>query len=165
MSTDFHCVVHHNVDMSRIHNRLKEHIIVYDPPYDLETLMLPFIARVGRRVRIVVHHNTRNLSIIDADIRHHVLRTAISGFQRHRLHSLPDFAEMRMNPMLHRPEPVHIQQSNAHAVSTGKQCSICLETIMSNNLRCLPCAHMFHDTCISRWFLESESCPECRMNT
>lgn len=43
-------------------------------------------------------------------------------------------------------------------------CSICLEDVSEGaRVRCLnECEHIFHNTCIEKWFLEKTCCPTCR---
>lgn len=42
-------------------------------------------------------------------------------------------------------------------------CSICLvEWERGDRLRCLPCGHEFHQSCIDPWLSTHSSCPECR---
>jgi len=40
-------------------------------------------------------------------------------------------------------------------------CTICLMEI-TNNIKALPCAHVFHTHCIDRWLRLKNSCPLCR---
>lgn len=43
-------------------------------------------------------------------------------------------------------------------------CSICMERMNSEqDIRCLPCMHMFHDRCVEGWLLSSRTCPSCRI--
>lgn len=41
-------------------------------------------------------------------------------------------------------------------------CPICLEEEKQIFARKLSCKHLFHDSCISRWFQEKKTCPCCR---
>ena len=43
-------------------------------------------------------------------------------------------------------------------------CSICLDEYqVEDKCRCLPCAHVFHSKCISKWLMErSSTCPLCK---
>ena len=160
MSTQLNCIVHHDTNVTQLSSLLKEHAIVYDPPYNLSSLLSPYIARQGRRLQIIVHHSSRNISIVDDDIRHHVLQTTIAAFQSHQLSMAPVnllAASHRSRPTVSRPTV------SASVQDTGKQCSICFDTITSDQLHCLPCAHVFHDSCVRRWFEESASCPVCRL--
>lgn len=43
------------------------------------------------------------------------------------------------------------------------ECCICLEKLASADIEALPCAHVFHSHCITRWFSESDSCPLCNL--
>lgn len=43
------------------------------------------------------------------------------------------------------------------------QCSVCAETIkLGDEVRKLPCTHIFHKTCIDVWVLQHGTCPNCR---
>ncbi|XP_039060454.1 uncharacterized RING finger protein C57A7.09-like [Hibiscus syriacus] len=46
---------------------------------------------------------------------------------------------------------------------SGKDCPICLEelTVGSEGV-CMPCLHVFHDTCIVAWLNKKKHCPCCR---
>ena len=44
-----------------------------------------------------------------------------------------------------------------------EKCSICLEDYSEKKrMQFLPCRHYFHPICITKWSLESSSCPVCR---
>lgn len=43
---------------------------------------------------------------------------------------------------------------------TTSECSICMSS--SDDTVILPCNHTFHMGCISRWYMRSNSCPNCR---
>ena len=43
-------------------------------------------------------------------------------------------------------------------------CICCCEYGEAETVSKLPCKHIFHDDCISRWFLKSGTCPVCRNN-
>lgn len=166
MSTELNCIVHQDIDVRRLSSMLREHMIVHNPPYRLGVLLSPYIAEQGRRLRIILHHSSRNVSIVDDDIRHHVLQTTVTAFQSHQLNR---FVRRPISGMSSRapsmvPARASATRSQRPTVQdTGKQCSICFETIMSDQLHCLPCAHMFHESCIRRWFVQAVSCPVCRL--
>lgn len=44
------------------------------------------------------------------------------------------------------------------------QCAVCFHEFKSNEdeVRKLPCNHMYHDKCIFPWLLNNPSCPTCR---
>jgi hypothetical protein len=159
MSTELNCIVHQDIDVRRLSSMLREHMIVHNPPYRLGVLLSPYIAEQGRRLRIILHHSSRNVSIVDDDIRHHVLQTTVTAFQSHQLNR---FIRRPISGMVPARTSATLSAS-ATVQDTGKQCSICFETIMSDQLHCLPCAHMFHESCIRRWFVQAVSCPVCRL--
>ncbi|KAM5432096.1 putative RING-type E3 ubiquitin transferase [Microsporum ferrugineum] len=48
--------------------------------------------------------------------------------------------------------------------SDGKaECSICMDSVeVGTEVAMLPCKHWFHDTCITAWLNEHDTCPHCR---
>jgi len=50
------------------------------------------------------------------------------------------------------------------ALSVAEKCAICLELLAEESSRTLPCAHVFHGTCVSelRKFGVQQACPLCR---
>ncbi|XP_057494604.1 probable E3 ubiquitin-protein ligase RHY1A [Actinidia eriantha] len=44
-----------------------------------------------------------------------------------------------------------------------QECSICLESfLVGDELKCLPCAHRFHSSCLDPWIRTCGDCPYCR---
>lgn len=166
MSTEIQCTIDAATDIHQLHQYLQERIIVHNPPYDLMSWLARFITPVGRTVRIIIR--SPNINIVDVGgIHHHVLHTAVTAFQRHRLQPMPHWSEPMSSSMVqHMPvqNPMAMPEPVVESRDTGQQCSICFETIMANDLQCLPCAHVFHRRCLQRWFRESATCPECRLS-
>ncbi|TMW84905.1 E3 ubiquitin-protein ligase At1g63170-like [Solanum lycopersicum] len=56
--------------------------------------------------------------------------------------------------------------TDEHAVSVDdSECSICLSTYDDGDeLRELPCGHLFHCPCIDKWLYMSATCPLCKRN-
>jgi hypothetical protein len=175
MSTEIQCTIDAATDIHQLHQYLQERIIIHTPPYDLMSWLARFITPVGRTVRIIIRRP--NINIVDVGgIHHHVLHTAVTAFQNHRLQPIPRWSEpmygsvaareaMSIRNAMPTRNPVHMPGPVPETVqSTGQQCSICFETIMSDDLQCLPCAHVFHRHCLQRWFRESATCPECRLS-
>ncbi|KAH8662775.1 hypothetical protein BGZ61DRAFT_145328 [Ilyonectria robusta] len=50
------------------------------------------------------------------------------------------------------------------AASSFIVCAVCLELLLyEDDVRCLPCRHIFHASCINRWFLQGQfTCPCCK---
>jgi hypothetical protein len=85
MSTEWSGTIHLNTDMSHLNSTIREHIIVYPPPWSFDTLLQKFITHSGRKIKIIIYHNSRNFSIVESSISHHVLQTTVEAFQNHRL--------------------------------------------------------------------------------
>jgi hypothetical protein len=159
-----------SLNVSDLNRHLREQILVRSPPYCLDSLLAPFVRMHGRSIRVVL--NGLNVYIVESDIRHHVLQTAVSAFQRHQLrvplaqpHQLrAPLAQPTPRPLsLHLPTLYETDESSSTSNQcTGKTCSICLELIYSDNLQCLPCAHIFHRHCVGRWLRQTPECPVCR---
>ncbi|XXG48141.1 hypothetical protein AAC387_Pa02g2664 [Persea americana] len=42
-------------------------------------------------------------------------------------------------------------------------CTVCLEAFEAGkDAKRMPCGHLFHDRCISKWLARDRSCPTCR---
>jgi len=174
-----------DIPITMVHGKLKSHVILFNPPYDIPSILIEFCQFGGNPVKIVISHSNRDVSIVQPSIAHTILRTAVQTFQNHRLqmpvrqnarprfgaNARPRFGVMqpafdglsRGFPGL-RPELFSQRHSASQrpARDTGKSCSICLENIFENDLQLLPCAHAFHRRCIVRWTHEQMNCPECR---
>lgn len=55
--------------------------------------------------------------------------------------------------------------NSAERSSTFHLCAICLQTLQEGGMvRHLPCGHIFHSNCITKWFLKKhDTCPVCRI--
>ena len=156
MSQSLDVFIHPSLDVSQLNRHLREQILSNcKTPHCLERLLSPFARETGRNIHVVL--NGLNVYIVESDIRHQVLQTAVSAFQRHRLS-----ASRPVRPAKRSYETVYAEPATETVQCTGKTCSICLETINSNNLQCLPCAHIFHRECVGRWLRQTPECPECR---
>jgi len=158
MSSEYSITIHVATDVDSLKRRLQEYVIVHSPPYNLSRMLAPYQSSCGRSLRIMISHSSRNVHVVDQEIRHHVLRTAVTAFQHHRLGTRSLVA----------PTPpcytVPAIRSRVADRSTGQQCPICFEDIMESNVAVLPCAHTFHEACIGRWTRQNASCPVCRFD-
>ncbi len=48
--------------------------------------------------------------------------------------------------------------------SQNEECCICMDNDNNSEWSMLPCAHIFHRQCISRWLLTNQTCPICRID-
>jgi len=146
-----------------IHSRLKEHVIIYNPPYSIVNILARYMSPIGREIKIVIDHASRNVHIVEGSIRSHVLQTTILAFQQHRLHSPYSVPQQRVStdcsPYF---VPDRLLQPAHQRVSSGKECSICYDVIYQHDMYTLPCAHLFHSSCIRQWLSQNPTCPVCR---
>ena len=42
------------------------------------------------------------------------------------------------------------------------KCVICLDVMNGSQICTLACGHMFHTTCLAKWFFVNQACPLCR---
>jgi hypothetical protein len=63
---------------------------------------------------------------------------------------------------LDRLEVVHFDRPVTVEVKVD-DCSICMESLTTGNLRELECRHAFHVSCIAPWLVEHKTCPCCRL--
>ncbi|CAF1056344.1 unnamed protein product [Rotaria sordida] len=50
-------------------------------------------------------------------------------------------------------------------ISVEEKCTICLcEYDQYDNVRRLPCMHLFHIECVDKWLIQSKRCPICRID-
>lgn len=149
MSSECTCYIAPTQDILRLHGILKQHVIIYSPPYSIRTVLEPLLAPRGRQVHIVINHRNRDVQIVENNIAHHVLQTTIRAFQTHRLSAEP---------------PTHLvdQRVASSGRSTQQECPICFDKICQNDGSALPCMHSFHTQCIRTWLMENNTCPVCR---
>ena len=187
MSTEWSGTIHFNTDMRYLNSIIREHVIVHPPPWSMNTLLQNFITRTGRKIKIIIYHNSRNCSIVESSISHHVLQTTVGAFQLHRLSSsvpqptplFPPYltastsvTDRRRRATSNRAhDTVDDRQfdgypsnraTNISSSNTTQMCAICLAHISLNELEVLPCAHSYHRRCIQRWTMQSQTCPVCR---
>ncbi|KAK2656486.1 hypothetical protein Ddye_009538 [Dipteronia dyeriana] len=56
-----------------------------------------------------------------------------------------------------------IQRLKEEKAEGSTDCSICLESVgVGEIVARMPCSHLFHTTCITRWLHQKPSCPLCR---
>lgn len=170
MTSECEISIRSDIPITMIHGKLKSHVIIFDPPYNIRALLNEFTRFDGQKVRIRIDHMSKDISIVQSSISRLVLRTTVEAFQNHRL-SMP-VRQPRLSMPVHQPstfQPFHQPEERFHTASrsrqnsTGKSCSICMETIFEADVAVLPCAHIYHRNCIRRWTLEQPNCPECRM--
>ena len=85
-------------------------------------------------------------------------------------HSSPlDLIEMRLNGSSYGSRGVssetlkHIKQYK-FCKTDHVSCTICMDTISkSQNVMELPCNHTFHCDCLSKWLIDKDTCPNCRL--
>ena len=166
MNTEFTCVVHPATDIGQVYRVLREHAIVENPPFAVAPLLTAWICEHGRRLRITIDHNSRNVTVapLGNNAAGMVVRNIVPTFQRlavPRARSVRFCASMRARPVARAARGT--ARAAVASVEHGQECRICFETIGPHELQALPCAHVYHRECIARWFEESRTCPTCRL--
>jgi hypothetical protein len=58
-----------------------------------------------------------------------------------------------------------IKKKRAAEEDVGQECAVCMDCFEAKQwLRKLPCGHVYHDTCVCKWFEEHVHCPLCRFD-
>ncbi|CAH4028989.1 unnamed protein product [Pieris brassicae] len=110
------------------------------------------VAETGHVAHMVVHSNAvvSMASMVLLMQLRHLLHALLARLKRHRLYAALAHHMSRNYPMA-SPEEVEKNQDN---------CAICWEPM--KEARKLPCAHLFHNSCLCRWVQQDASCPTCR---
>ena len=175
MSSECEICIRSDIPITMIHGKLKSHVIIFEPPYDIQSILSEFCRFDGQRVRIKIDHRSKDVSIVQPSISRLVLRTTVEAFQSHRLSMPPrrdriprlgqGLIPFNFDPF--REQNTHVASRRSmrpsRSASTGKSCSICMEMINEADVAVLPCVHIYHKACIRRWTMEQPNCPECRM--
>ncbi|XP_035170171.1 E3 ubiquitin-protein ligase RNF165-like isoform X2 [Oxyura jamaicensis] len=80
-----------------------------------------------------------------------------------------------MNPSRHtsavresyerRPQEGKAEQEDGEESDTDEKCTICLSMLEDGeDVRRLPCMHLFHQVCVDQWLATSKKCPICRVD-
>jgi len=97
---------------------------------------------------------------------------------RMRLNNIPDFDNMSYEEICDwesqqgkvnvgaRPDEIAglpITKCSEKIAKDGEQCPICMEKYqVGEDIKILPCTHLFHPQCIDKWFEGSRKCPVCK---
>ncbi|KAJ6634235.1 E3 ubiquitin-protein ligase [Pseudolycoriella hygida] len=58
-----------------------------------------------------------------------------------------------------------VRRSSEIEEDEGEKCTICLSLFeIENDVRRLPCMHLFHMDCVDRWLVTNKHCPICRVD-
>jgi len=169
--------IRRDIPITMIYGKLKNHVILFDPPYDISSILINFCHFGDQPVKIIIRHSTRDVDIVQPSIASTIISTTVRAFQGHRL-QLPDRRvhrpsfdglgqQQQLDGLGHRFGGMVLEErrheaSHRVARDTGKTCCICMESILDNQIEVTPCAHVYHGRCIARWAYEQQTCPECR---
>ncbi|XP_017599206.1 PREDICTED: RING finger protein 165 isoform X2 [Corvus brachyrhynchos] len=68
-------------------------------------------------------------------------------------------------PHLRRPQEGKAEQDDGEESDTDEKCTICLSMLEDGeDVRRLPCMHLFHQVCVAQWLATSKKCPICRVD-
>ncbi|XP_017599208.1 PREDICTED: RING finger protein 165 isoform X4 [Corvus brachyrhynchos] len=64
-----------------------------------------------------------------------------------------------------RPQEGKAEQDDGEESDTDEKCTICLSMLEDGeDVRRLPCMHLFHQVCVAQWLATSKKCPICRVD-
>ncbi|KAM6364478.1 E3 ubiquitin-protein ligase ARK2C isoform 2-T2 [Pluvialis apricaria] len=64
-----------------------------------------------------------------------------------------------------RPQESKAEQEDGEESDTDEKCTICLSMLEDGeDVRRLPCMHLFHQVCVDQWLATSKKCPICRVD-
>ncbi|KAI6057788.1 RING finger protein 165 [Aix galericulata] len=64
-----------------------------------------------------------------------------------------------------RPQEGKAEQEDGEKLDTDEKCTICLSILEdAEDVRRLPCMHLFHQVCVDQWLATSKKCPICRVD-
>ncbi|KAJ7335179.1 hypothetical protein JRQ81_013120 [Phrynocephalus forsythii] len=64
-----------------------------------------------------------------------------------------------------RPQGSKADKEDGEASDTDEKCTICLSMLEDGeDVRRLPCMHLFHQVCVDQWLATSKKCPICRVD-
>ncbi|XP_063746190.1 E3 ubiquitin-protein ligase ARK2C isoform X2 [Eleginops maclovinus] len=62
-------------------------------------------------------------------------------------------------------KPQHLKIGEEEETDVDEKCTICLSMLEdSEDVRRLPCMHLFHQGCVDQWLATSRKCPICRVD-
>lgn len=87
----------------------------------------------------------------------------IQCIKKRNVHSNPQDTIER-NTFPHKYKRVR-RQSELDDDDGGEKCTICLSLFeIENDVRRLPCMHLFHMDCVDQWLITNKHCPICRVD-
>ncbi|CAI5787859.1 E3 ubiquitin-protein ligase RNF165 isoform X2 [Lacerta agilis] len=64
-----------------------------------------------------------------------------------------------------RPQEIKAVKEDGEESDTDEKCTICLSMLEDGeDVRRLPCMHLFHQVCVDQWLATSKKCPICRVD-
>ncbi|XP_072849076.1 E3 ubiquitin-protein ligase ARK2C [Pogona vitticeps] len=64
-----------------------------------------------------------------------------------------------------RPQGSKVEKEDGEESDTDEKCTICLSMLEDGeDVRRLPCMHLFHQVCVDQWLATSKKCPICRVD-
>lgn len=72
---------------------------------------------------------------------------------------------MSLTLLQRRPQEGKAEQDDGEESDTDEKCTICLSMLEDGeDVRRLPCMHLFHQVCVDQWLATSKKCPICRVD-
>lgn len=145
------------VDFGGIHDDLKQNLLSKLPDCGSDHYFKEEI------VKILISYGHDILASADEK---KMLDVYMTQFVKHRLDETslgsingPNMIPASMEAIISLPKEIRFKD-NSNGVES---CMVCLEDIGTGSVvSTLPCSHIFHSFCISKWLKRSHCCPICR---
>ena len=159
MSLEYNCIV--VGDMNQLYTLVKNHVILYSPPWSLDQLLQPFFSPGGKPLKIVIEHCSRDVTLTCSpqSIVRQILQPTVQTFQNHRLLPKPRRVPtvQRRVPTAQRRVPT-VQRRVPTAQRRVPTVQRRVPTVQ-RRVPTLPCVHSF-----GSGYGCNNTCPICRTN-
>ena len=106
-------------------------------------------------IREIMGRNHRHLNFEDLDLNFITEETISQQKMEEDIRSLPTF----------KIDEKYMKKIELNTEECMKKCVVCMEDFeIGEELKTLPCFHIFHGKCINKWLVANMNCPVCKMN-
>ena len=106
-------------------------------------------------IREIMGNAQRHLNFDDLDINIITEESISQQKLEEDIRALPTF----------KVDEAYMKKIESNTEECMKKCVICMEEFaVGDDLKTLPCFHIFHGKCVNQWLMENMNCPVCKMS-